>query len=133
MCSRSHHVAFSVHCYETHHVTLSVLTYFTVRPAHSIRRRLNPPPFLKEFNVLDTQPAEYQLLTAETISSNQTAFWLGWTTLFLGVLLLLAVMMCLSQRADYTRRLKAATATAYGLCSFFALPVLTISALLIEM
>ncbi|KAF9810081.1 hypothetical protein SFRURICE_011249 [Spodoptera frugiperda] len=67
----------------------------------------------KEFNVLDTQPAEYQPLTAETLSSNQTVFWLVWTTLFLTVLLVLTVMMCLSQRADYVRRLKAATATAY--------------------
>lgn len=68
----------------------------------------------KEFNVLDTQPAEYQPLTAETLSSNQTVFWLVWTTLFLTVLLVLTVMMCLSQRADYVRRLKAATATAYS-------------------
>ncbi|KAJ8730632.1 hypothetical protein PYW08_002045 [Mythimna loreyi] len=68
----------------------------------------------KEFNVLDTQPAEYQPLTAETLSSNQTVFWLVWTTLFLAVLLVLTVMMCLSQRADYMRRLKAATATAYS-------------------
>ncbi|KAM3963622.1 cadherin-23 [Aphomia sociella] len=68
----------------------------------------------KEFNVLDTQPAEYQPLTAETLSSNQTVFWLVWTTLFLAVLLVLSIMMCLSQRADYIRRLKAATATAYS-------------------
>ncbi|XP_060803722.1 cadherin-23 [Amyelois transitella] len=68
----------------------------------------------KEFNVLDTQPAEYQPLTAETLSSNQTVFWLVWTTLFLAVLLVLSLMMCLSQRADYIRRLKAATATAYS-------------------
>ncbi|XP_063530997.1 cadherin-23 [Cydia strobilella] len=68
----------------------------------------------KEFNVLDTQPAEYQPLTVDTITSNQTVFWLVWTTLFLTVLLALSVMMCLSQRADYVRRLKAATATAYS-------------------
>ncbi|KAG7306076.1 hypothetical protein JYU34_008659 [Plutella xylostella] len=66
----------------------------------------------KDFNVLDTQPAEYQLLTSESLASTQTVFWLGWTTLLLGVALLLSVMMCLSQRADYLRRLKAATATA---------------------
>ncbi|KAJ0175756.1 hypothetical protein K1T71_008915 [Dendrolimus kikuchii] len=68
----------------------------------------------KEFNVLDTQPAEFQPLTAETLSSNQTVFWLVWTTLFLAVLLVLSLMMCLSQRADYVRKLKAATATAYS-------------------
>jgi hypothetical protein len=55
-------------------------------------------------------------LVAETLSSNQTVFWLVWTTLFLAVLLILSLMMCLSQRADYGRRLKAATATAY--CKF---------------
>ncbi|XP_068632323.1 cadherin-23 [Battus philenor] len=68
----------------------------------------------KEFNVLDTQPAEYQPLTAESISSNQTVYWLVWTTLFLAVLLVLSLMICLSQRADYVRKLKAATATAYS-------------------
>ncbi|CAG9785729.1 unnamed protein product [Diatraea saccharalis] len=68
----------------------------------------------KEFNVLDTQPAEYQPLRAESLSSNQAVFWLVWATLFLGVLLVLALLMCLSQRADYVRRLKAATATAYS-------------------
>ncbi|KAI8422689.1 hypothetical protein MSG28_006460 [Choristoneura fumiferana] len=60
------------------------------------------------------KPAEYQPLTADTITSNQTVFWLVWTTLFLTVLLVLSLMMCLSQRADYVRRLKAATATAYS-------------------
>lgn len=72
--------------------------------------------FLQEFNVLDTQPAEFQPLTVDTITSNQTVFWLVWTTLFLTVLLVLSLMMCLSQRADYVRRLKAATATAYCKC-----------------
>lgn len=48
------------------------------------------------------------------MASNQTVFWLVWTTLFLAVLLVLAIMMCVSQRADYVRRLKAATATAYS-------------------
>ncbi|CAH2076820.1 unnamed protein product, partial [Iphiclides podalirius] len=68
----------------------------------------------KEFNVLDTQPAEYQPLTAESITSNQTVYCLVWTTLFLAVLLVLSLMICLSQRADYLRKLKAATATAYS-------------------
>nr|XP_034827125.1 cadherin-23 [Maniola hyperantus] len=68
----------------------------------------------KEFNVLDTQPAEYQPLTADSLSSNQTVYWLVWTSLFLVVLLVLAVMTCLSQRADFVRKLKAATAAAYS-------------------
>ncbi|CAH0714568.1 unnamed protein product, partial [Brenthis ino] len=68
----------------------------------------------KEFNVLDTQPAEYEPLTADTLTSNQTVYWLVWTTLFLAVLLVISIMTCLSQRADYVRKLKAATATAYS-------------------
>ncbi|KAG6445751.1 hypothetical protein O3G_MSEX004072 [Manduca sexta] len=67
----------------------------------------------KEFNVLDTQPAEYSPLRAESLSSKQTVFWLVWTSLLLAVLLVLSVLACASQRADYARRLKAATATAY--------------------
>ncbi|KAJ2950157.1 hypothetical protein O0L34_g11512 [Tuta absoluta] len=68
----------------------------------------------KEFNVLDTQPAEFSPLRAETLSSNQTVFWLVWTALFLAVLLVLAITACITQRADYVRKLKAATATAYS-------------------
>ncbi|XP_077287524.1 cadherin 88C [Arctopsyche grandis] len=67
----------------------------------------------KEFNVLDTQPAEYQPLTADMVTANQTVFWLVSISLFLGVLLILCVMLCLTQRANYVRQLKAATATAY--------------------
>ncbi|CAH0406856.1 unnamed protein product [Chilo suppressalis] len=68
----------------------------------------------KEFNVLDTQPAEYQPLRAEAASSNQAVFWLVWTALFLAVLLVLSLLVCVTQRADYARKLKAATATAYS-------------------
>ncbi|XP_041988601.1 cadherin-23 isoform X1 [Aricia agestis] len=67
----------------------------------------------KEFNVLDTQPAEFAPLTAEA-SSSQTVYWLAWASVFLAALLALAVTACLSQRADFARRLKAATATAYS-------------------
>ncbi|CAG9578961.1 unnamed protein product [Danaus chrysippus] len=67
----------------------------------------------KEFNVLDTQPAEFQPLTSDTLSSQQTVFWLVWVAGILSAMLAITVIMCLSQRADYTRRLKAAT-TAYS-------------------
>lgn len=70
---------------------------------------------LQEFNVLDTQPAEYQPLTADMVTANQTVFWLVSISLFLGVLLILCIMLCLTQRANYVRQLKAATATAYGI------------------
>ncbi|CAK1540672.1 unnamed protein product [Leptosia nina] len=68
----------------------------------------------KEFNVLDTQPADFQPLTAASLSGNQTVYWLVWTSVLLAALLVLAIMTCLSQRADYARKLKAATATAYS-------------------
>lgn len=68
----------------------------------------------QEFNVLDTQPAEYQPLSVDMVTANQTVFWLVSVSLFLGVLLVLCLMLCLTQRASYVRRLKAATATAYG-------------------
>ncbi|XP_046962418.1 cadherin-23 isoform X2 [Vanessa cardui] len=67
----------------------------------------------KEFNVLDTQPAEFSALSAERLSSSQAVYWLAWSSLLLGALLLLSVLAALAQRADYARRLKAATATAY--------------------
>lgn len=65
--------------------------------------------------MLDTQPAEYQPLTADIMTANQTVFWLVSISLFLGVLLILCLMLCLTQRANYIRQLKAATATAYGI------------------
>jgi len=40
--------------------------------------------------------------------------WLVGTTVFLGLLLILVVSICLSQRARYLRQLKAATVTAFG-------------------
>ncbi|XP_022120263.2 cadherin-23 [Pieris rapae] len=67
----------------------------------------------KDFNVLDTQPADFQPLTAVAAGHN-TIYWLVWSTVLLAAALVLAIMTCLSQRADYTRKLKAATATAYS-------------------
>ncbi|CAH2108500.1 unnamed protein product [Euphydryas editha] len=67
----------------------------------------------KEFNVLDTQPAEWSPVS-ERLSSPAAVYWLAWSSLLLGALLLLAVLAALAQRADYARRLKAATATAYS-------------------
>ncbi|CAH4029361.1 unnamed protein product [Pieris brassicae] len=67
----------------------------------------------KDFNVLDTQPADFQPLTAASAGHN-TIYWLVWSTVLLAAALVLAIMTCLSQRADYMRKLKAATATAYS-------------------
>nr|XP_022904889.1 cadherin-23 [Onthophagus taurus] len=65
----------------------------------------------KEFNVLDTQPADsLALLSIQTTSAT---FWLTASTLFLFLLLMLSLAICASQRSSYHRKLKAATATAY--------------------
>lgn len=66
----------------------------------------------KEFNVLDTQPGGPLALKAA--KSANTTFWLTAATLFLLLLLLLCLALCINQRQTYHRKLKAATATAYG-------------------
>lgn len=67
--------------------------------------------------MLDTQPAE-ALPLREDIDS-LLMMWLVGTTVFLGLLLILVVSICLSQRARYQRQLKAATVTAFGNLSSF--------------
>jgi len=62
--------------------------------------------------VLDTQPAEPLPLRAEAEQLVQV--WLASSTVLLGLLLLLVLSICLSQRASYQRQLKAATTTAFG-------------------
>ncbi|KAK7024513.1 Cadherin-23 [Halocaridina rubra] len=69
----------------------------------------------KELNVLDTQRAE--LVTAGVKEDNLLFLWLVGVIVFLTLLLVLTVALCLSQRARYSRQLKAATATAFGECS----------------
>ncbi|XP_069185641.1 cadherin-23 isoform X4 [Procambarus clarkii] len=66
----------------------------------------------KELNVLDTQRAE--LITAGTAEEDLLFLWLVGVIVFLTLLLVLTVALCLSQRARYSRQLKAATATAFG-------------------
>lgn len=68
--------------------------------------------FLQEFNVLDTQPGAQMALSA--VQTATTTFWLTASSLFLLLLLLLCLSLCLNQRHAYQRKLKAATATAYG-------------------
>ena len=62
----------------------------------------------KEFNVLDTQAAQYQPIVQYEQAG--TTFWLLTLTLFLGALLILCIALCLSQRASFRRQLKAANA-----------------------
>jgi hypothetical protein len=67
---------------------------------------------MQEFNVLDTQPAEAMPLREDMESL--LMMWLVGTTVFIGLLLILVVSICLSQRTRYQRQLKAATVTAFG-------------------
>ncbi|CAL4059672.1 unnamed protein product [Meganyctiphanes norvegica] len=69
----------------------------------------------KELNVLDTQRAE--LIVAGIEEDNLVFLWLVGVIVFLTLLLVLTLALCLSQRARYARRLKAATATAFGTLS----------------
>lgn len=64
--------------------------------------------------MLDTQRAE--LITAGTAEEDLLFLWLVGVIVFLTLLLVLTVALCLSQRARYSRQLKAATATAFGEC-----------------
>lgn len=66
----------------------------------------------KEFNVLDTQPGG--TLALKAIKTQSTTFWLTASSLFLLLLLMLCLALCINQRQTYHRKLKAATATAYG-------------------
>lgn len=65
----------------------------------------------KDFNVLDTQPAESQPIVQ--YEHAETTFWLLVLTLFLGALLILCIALCLSQRASFKRQLKAANASPF--------------------
>ncbi|XP_063975231.1 cadherin-23 isoform X2 [Diachasmimorpha longicaudata] len=66
----------------------------------------------KEFNVLDTQPAQ----SSQIVQYEQTAttLWLLALTIFLGALLMLCIALCLSQRASFQRQLKAANASPFS-------------------
>ncbi|XP_037731996.1 cadherin-23 [Drosophila subpulchrella] len=61
----------------------------------------------KELNVLDTQAAEAQLLTAGP-TRGPLFVWLVFTNLFLATLLVVTIALCASQRNGYRRQLRAA-------------------------
>lgn len=70
---------------------------------------------MKEFNVLDTQAAEPEPLRRASMKDDNVIWmWLVGTTFFLGILLIVVVSICLSQRSHYRRQLKAATINAFG-------------------
>lgn len=66
----------------------------------------------KDFNVLDTQPAEALRLNGGRQSAQM--MWLVGVIIFLAIMLVLVLSLCLSQRTRYKRAIKAATATAFG-------------------
>ena len=66
----------------------------------------------KDFNVLDTQPAQSQAMVQYEQAA--TTFWLLALTIFLGALLILCIALCLSQRASFQRQIKAANASPFG-------------------
>ncbi len=67
----------------------------------------------KEFNVLDTQASEALLLT-EKLENTQMIIWLVVVNLFMGAMLIIILTLCMSQRTNYRRQLKAARVNAYG-------------------
>lgn len=67
----------------------------------------------KDFNVLDTQPAQAQSMYAQYEQAG-TTLWLATLTVFFAGMLVLCVGVLLSQRASYKRQLKAANATPFG-------------------
>jgi hypothetical protein len=67
----------------------------------------------KEFNVLDTQASDALVLQAE-FGNPQMIIWLVMINLIMGALLIIIVTLCLSQRTNYRRELKAARVNAFG-------------------
>lgn len=69
----------------------------------------------KEFNVLDTQASEALVLNPE-FGSQQVLIWLLVTNLAMLALLVIVATLCLSQRTNYRRELKAARVNTYCKC-----------------
>ncbi|KAM8704917.1 hypothetical protein ACLKA7_009385 [Drosophila subpalustris] len=67
----------------------------------------NLDELFKDLNVLDTQPAEAQLLTAGPVKGAMFV-WLIFTNLFMASLLVVTLALCASQRKGYKRQLRAA-------------------------
>ncbi|XP_023245986.1 cadherin-23 [Copidosoma floridanum] len=70
----------------------------------------------KDFNVLDTQPAEPQSLTQSQQAS--TTIWLSILTVFLTIMLAICIFLCMWQKSSYERQLKAANANPFVLLTW---------------
>merc|ERR1712071_466641 len=67
----------------------------------------------KDFNVLDTSPAEALSESLSTSSAQRLSLvWAGGSAVFLAIVLFLVLGLCLSQRLVLLRKLKAASASA---------------------
>lgn len=66
----------------------------------------------KEFNVLDTQASEALVLNSE-FGNPQMFIWLMMINLIMIALLVIVFTLCLSQRTNYRRELKAARVNSY--------------------
>lgn len=67
----------------------------------------------KEFNVLDTQPFEAQMLVG-TVNRDMMFVWLVFSNVFIGILLGLTLMICFSQKKSFKRELRAAKVIGYA-------------------
>lgn len=67
----------------------------------------------KEFNVLDTQPFEAQLLVG-TVNKDMMFVSLVFSNVFIAILLALTLMICLSQKKSFKRELRAAKVIGYA-------------------
>lgn len=75
----------------------------------------------KEFNVLDTQPAEAQLLIAGQARAPMFV-WFVFSNLFLATLLVVTLALCASQRNGYRRQLRAAKVNIFHRSSLLNIP-----------
>ena len=70
-------------------------------------------PFFKEFNVLKTEGANSALVGEKSSTETVIILWLIGMCVFLVITLIVVICVCISQRSQYMRKLKAATTNAY--------------------
>lgn len=91
---------------------------FKVRDSLSLRHLLYDflsyiPVNFQIFNVLDTQPSEALMLTAD-ITHDHLLIWLVLSNVFIGALLIVVLSLCFSQKKSFKRQLRAVCLNAYG-------------------
>ena len=69
---------------------------------------------IQDFNVLDTSAAEPMGDALTSTPQNFSLLWASGTAVFLAMILFLVLGLCVSQRFVLMRKLKAASATAFG-------------------